>query len=342
MTHRIGSRHWARKARIAAWAVVSSVALAAFQCASLPAFAQASQIATHTTLTAQAHASGDHTLLTYNVAVTAEDGTPATGIVQLEEHGKAVAATVLDSSGHGEIRADNLTGDHSLQAAYVGDTTHAVSQSDLVAVHADATAAPTFSLSINPSTITVATPGDASSLVATITPQNGFTGFISLSCSGTGGTTSTTGGANLPVGVGCTFTPANLEITANTTTATADMVLQTTTGSQIGQNTNPKSGMPRAISNSRPVFLAVLIPGVGVAFFIGRRRKVWMRAGLFVVLLLIGSLGMTACNPRYSYLKHQPTFTGTQPGTYPLLVTAQTSNGVTATTQSVSLTLTVQ
>lgn len=316
--------------------------MAALPCATLPAAAQVQRIATHTTLSPQAHASGDHTLLTYNVAVTADDGSPATGIVELEEHGKAVASSVLDASGNAEIRADNLSGDHSLEAVYVGDTAHAASQSELVAVHADATAAPSFALSIAPSTITIAAPGDSGTLIATITPQNGFTGFISFSCSGTGGTTSTSGGTTLPVGVGCTFTPANLEITSNTTAATADMVLQTTTGSQIGQTPNPGSGMPHGISKSKTVFLAVLIPGAGFLLFMGRKRKSWQRAGMLVVLILVGSIGLTACNPRYSYLKHKPTFTGTQPGTYPLLVTAQTSNGVTATTQSVSLTLTVQ
>lgn len=342
MTHRIGSRHRARKARIAAWAVASSVALAALPCISLPAAAQDAHVATHTTLSSQAHVSGDRTLMTYNVAVAAEDGSPATGIVRLEEHGNAVAASVLDASGNAQIRADNLTGDHSLQAVYVGDSGHAASQSDLVAVHADASAAPTFALSIAPSTITVAAPGDSGTLVATITPQNGFTGFISLSCSGTGGTTSTTGGTSLPVGVGCTFTPANLEITSNTTTATADMVLQTSTGSQITQNSHSKQSAPYSASGSRPVFLAILIPGAGLVILMGRKRKSWRRAGMLAVLILIGSLGMTACNPRYSYLKHKPTFGGTPTGTFPLLVTAQTSNGVTATTQSVSLTLTVQ
>lgn len=341
MTHRIGSRRWARKAKIAAWAVAFSVALAALSCVSLPAAAQASHIATQTTLSSQAQVSGDHTLLTYHVAVSAEDGSPATGIVQLEEHGKAVAASVLDSSGNAEIRADNLRGDHSLQAVYAGDAAHAASQSEVVAVHADVTAAPTFALSIAPSTITVAAPGGSGTLVATITPQNGFTGFISVSCSGTGGTTSTTGGTTLPVGVGCTFAPANLEIAANTTAATADMVLQTTSGSQVTQN-NPGQGAPHEISGSRPVFLAILIPGAGFLILMARKRKPWLRGGMLAVVILVGALGMTACNPRYSYLKHKPTFTGTQPGTYPLLVTAQTSNGVTATTQSVSLTLTVQ
>lgn len=280
--------------------------------------------------------------MTYNVAVSAEDGSPATGIVRLEEHGKAVAASVLDSSGNAEIRADNLIGDHSLRAVYAGDTAHAASQSDLVAVHADATATPTFTLSIAPSTLTVAAPGDASSLIATITPQNGFTGFISFSCSGTGGTTSTTGGTSLPVGVGCTFNPVNLEITSSTTAATADMVLQTATGSQITQNRNQKQSMPFGASGSKPVVLAILIPGAGFVILLGRKRKSWMRAGMLAVLIFVGAFGLTACNPRYYYLNHKPTFTGTQPGTYPLLVTAQTSNGVTATTQSVSLTLTVQ
>jgi hypothetical protein len=52
-------------------------------------------------------------------------------------------------------------------------------------------------------------------------------------------------------------------------------------------------------------------------------------------------MGTSACNARYYYLNHGPTFTGTLPGTYTMTITAQTSNGVTASTQSQTLTLVV-
>jgi hypothetical protein len=55
----------------------------------------------------------------------------------------------------------------------------------------------------------------------------------------------------------------------------------------------------------------------------------------------ISLLGTTACSARYGYLNHGPTFGGTPLGSYTITVTAQTSNGVTATAHSTPLALTV-
>ena len=54
-------------------------------------------------------------------------------------------------------------------------------------------------------------------------------------------------------------------------------------------------------------------------------------------------LGATACNARYDYYNHgPPTPPATPAGTYTVKVTAQSSNGVTAITNSTTLALTVQ
>ena len=343
VTNEMGRRFTARNSWIAAWAAGASMMLAALLLTAPPAVAQTSRIATHTTIASQAQVSNGRTVLIYSASVQGEDGSPASGAVQLEENGKTLAASALDSTGNAEIRADGLSGDHSLRAVYSGDTLHAASQSDSLTVHADTTATPGFTLTIAPSTITVAAPGDAGSLVATITPHDGFTGFVSMSCSGPGGTSSTTGGSSLPVGVTCLFTPANVEV-SSTAAVSAQMVLQTTTGQQTVAARGPahESKPQPESTDHHPLVLAFLLPGaIGVAL-LGRKRKQWRRAGWLIALALVGTFSMTACNPRYSYLKHPPTFTGTPTGTFPLLVTAQTSNGVTASTQSVSLTLTVQ
>jgi hypothetical protein len=52
---------------------------------------------------------------------------------------------------------------------------------------------------------------------------------------------------------------------------------------------------------------------------------------------------MTACAPRYNYFNHGPPHNLPTPsGTYTLLVTAQSSNGVTAITNSTKFALTVK
>jgi hypothetical protein len=53
-------------------------------------------------------------------------------------------------------------------------------------------------------------------------------------------------------------------------------------------------------------------------------------------------LGTTGCNPQYNYYHHGPSQNLPTPaGSYTLLVTAQSSNGVTAVTQSTTMGLTV-
>ena len=91
---------------------------------------------------------------------------------------------------------------------------------------------------------------------------------------------------------------------------------------------------------------AVLLPGAlglgGLAW--GVRRRPWLsRISLLALVALVTTLGTTACNPRYYYLNHgPPTNPATPAGTYTINVTAQSSNGVTAITNSTTMALTVQ
>ena len=63
---------------------------------------------------------------------------------------------------------------------------------------------------------------------------------------------------------------------------------------------------------------------------------------LIVLIGLVTVLGATACAPRYNYYNHGPPYNLPTPsGTYTLQVTAQSSNGITATTHSTSFALTV-
>jgi PKD repeat protein len=54
-------------------------------------------------------------------------------------------------------------------------------------------------------------------------------------------------------------------------------------------------------------------------------------------------LGTTACNARYDYFNHGPPQNPATPaGTYTVTLTAQSSNGVTAITNSTTMALTVK
>jgi hypothetical protein len=91
---------------------------------------------------------------------------------------------------------------------------------------------------------------------------------------------------------------------------------------------------------------AFLLPGAlglgGLAW--GVRRRPWLnRLSLLALLGLVTMLGTTACNPRYNYEHHGPPANPATPaGTYTVYVTAQSSNGVTAITNSTTMALTVK
>jgi hypothetical protein len=81
--------------------------------------------------------------------------------------------------------------------------------------------------------------------------------------------------------------------------------------------------------------------GLGGLAWGGRRR--WLnRLSLLALVGIVTMLGTTACNARYNYYNHGPSSTATPAGTYTIKVTGQSSDGVTATSNSTTLALTVE
>ncbi len=262
----------------------------------------------------------------FSVSVTGEDGKPASGAVTLEDGGKPLAGAKLDAAGAADITLDLAAGPHSLRAVYAGDTTHAGSTSATAQVTSEATGAPDFQVSLKPATLTL-TQGQSGSAVVSLTPVNSsaLTGpmFVTLSCTG------------YPDQSTCTFTPQNVEIQPNTTAAvTSDMVMATQSTGTRGEVAQRSNGTA----------LAFLLPGAaalaGLAF--GARKRGWARLMLIAMAALVTSLGMSACSPLYDYYNHGPNYNRPTPaGSYQMTVTAQSSDGVTATTHSTSFVLTV-
>jgi hypothetical protein len=91
---------------------------------------------------------------------------------------------------------------------------------------------------------------------------------------------------------------------------------------------------------------AVLLPGTlglaGLAFSARRRR--WLsRLALIALIGFVSILGATACAPRYNYYNHGPPYNLPTPtGSYTLQITAQSSNGIAATTHTTQFALTVK
>ena len=256
---------------------------------------------------------------------------PATGAVVIEDAGKPLAGVALDAQGHATATLSLLPGQHSLTAVYAGDTAHQGSVSQLSPVRAVTSSTPDFGITVAPATLSL-TAGQSGSVTASITPINAASltapMFVTLSCSG------------LPDQASCTFTPENLEILPNTTTAvTSSMVLATVAGSTA-------RSIPPATDTSSRVAWAMFLPGAlglaGLAF--GARRRPWLSRLCLVALVgLVSTLGATACNPLYNYYNHGPPKNLPTPaGTYTVKINAQSSNGIIATTHSTTIVLTVK
>lgn len=294
----------------------------------VPAVAFAAQsVPSQTTVSVETHDQAGRTQATVSVGVTGEDRLPATGAVSLTDNGRPLAGAALNQQGQATLVVALPAGDHSLAASYGGDATHASSVSEAASVQAVATATPDFAITINPTTLSLPL-GQSGNVTVSITPENSSAltapMFVTLSCSG------------LPDQSSCVFNPENIEILPSATAAvTTSLVLQT---QQV-------SG-PTARIRSNRLALAILLPG---AFCLGGlawsfRRRPWLqRLTLLGLVALVSTLGTTACNARYNYYNRGPPPNSATPaGTYTIDVTAQSSNGVTAITNTTTLAFTVQ
>ena len=289
----------------------------------------ARSLATQTAMTAETRDQDGRTQATVQVTVTGEDGLPVQGAVAVSDQGRQLAGAALNAEGLATVVLDLPAGDHLLRAAYTGDATHQASASLLSGVHAmSGTGNPDFQVSASPATLTL-TAGQSGTVTASVTPVNGASlttpMFVTLSCSG------------LPDQSSCTFTPENIEIQPGATAALTSSMVVVTQMASTASAAHPRGD---------PVDWALLLPGVfgmgGIAWGVRRRR--WLSQLSLVTLVgLITLLGTTACNPRYNYEHHgPPTNPATPTGSYTVSVTGQSSNGVTATTHSTTIALTVQ
>ena len=288
----------------------------------------ASGVATQTTMRAETRDLGGRTQATVTVTVNSEDGLPATGVVAISDNGVQLAGAALNSQGQATAVLALPAGSHSFTAVYAGDAAHQTSVSRAALVHALVSATPNFQVSVAPATLSL-TAGQSGTVTASVTPLNSAAltapMFVTLSCSG------------LPDQAACTFTPENVEILpAATAPIPSSMVIVTQKAS---------ASLP-AHRDSSSLTLALLLPGAlglgGLAW--GARRRAWIsRLSMLALVGFVAMLGTTACNARYDYYHHgPPTNPATPAGTYTVTVTAQSSNGVTAITNSTTMALTVQ
>lgn len=205
----------------------------------------------------------------------------------------------------------------SVTAVYHGDTALAASDASTTVTAAATTGVPGFTVTASPSSLTLA-PGQYGTVQLTVTSQNGFSEQVNLSCSG------------LPAASACNFNPVVATPPANGSTNSA---MQITTAARSGVGANARLG------GSSTTTWAFVGPGLLALAGLGalrRRNYGALRVLGLAMLLAAGTLGLTACNPRYSYEHYQPSPNfGTGAGSYTVTIAAYSTNG-TAITQATS------
>ncbi len=315
----------------------------------LPLASAAQQIETHTTLNVEASDQSGHTQASARVSVTGADGLPASGTVIIKDGARELAEAALNSEGQAVPVVTLAGGDHALRAVYAGDASHLSSTSATSNVSGQASSTPNFSLTlaaVAPSSLPLTvTAGQSGTIAVTVVPEDNAAltapMFITLSCSG------------LPSQSSCTFTPETVEILPTTpascTSGSAASACPPVSSMLLQTQANVTTQVLRPVHPGREsgsVAWAILLPGIlglgGLAW--GARRRRWIqRLSLIALVGLVTTLGATACKPLYNYYQHGPQHAPATPsGTYNVMVTGQSSNGVSAITNNTTMVLTVQ
>jgi surface-anchored protein len=288
--------------------------------------------------------SGTSVTITATVAnggTTTESASP-TGTVQFLVDNVASGAAVTLSGGVAtfSLATTGLTsGNHVVSAAYSGDSVYAASKGS---VTIDVVSASVADFALTPATATVTTKSgtDASGLVFTVTPSNGFTGSVAFSAS----TTSTSLNATYSFSV----TPV---VISSTTAGTTTLTL-----SAYSVNAQAVKGQlrvrPAASSSAEPPAGARRgwIAGSGAALacvvllMVPRRRKFGALLGAVIAVAALGGmLGMSGCGGGTSTIGTTGGNTNTTPGTYTINVTATGTNAAgTVLTHNATVTFVVQ
>ena len=197
-------------------------------------------------------------------------------------------------------------GTHLVDASYPGDTSYSASLSGTVPLMG--TIAPAFSLS--GTAVILAAPGASGTSTITVTPSNGFTGNVALTCGLASGPANA---IDLPT---CTITtPVTI---AGTAAGTATLTVNTTAVTKAAME--PVRGM-------FPVAATVAMSGMLLFVLPGRRRRWKALLGLLVFAAIAGVT--TGCSTLSTPVT-QPTG-GTTVGSYSFTVIG-TSGTLTAST----------
>jgi len=265
---------------------------------------------------------------------TAGFGTAPTGTVTFTAGGQTLPGTVTLTSLSPTVTSFSAlqatltgasiatSGSLTITATYSGDANYIGSSGTAPITVTGGNAK--FAVSANPTSITIATPGQPGMTTATVA-ANGFTGTVTLTCS-----VSPTNGTDPPT---CSMSPASVTLASGTATAPSTLAVATTAASAIYRPGNGPIA-PGSYLRAKTA-AAVLACALLLVFAIpAKKRRLSMVLGLMVCAVALCGEGCGGGGSGGGFSTGNP---GTAVGTYTVTITA-TSGGTTAAT-AVSLTV---
>jgi len=209
---------------------------------------------------------------------------------------------------------DNITAQYSGDTNFLGSTSSAT----LIDV------GPNFTMTANPTEVSIASPGQSGSTTLTFVAQYGLTGSAPLApwmCS------------NLPFKSSCSFSPTNVSFTSSTTTVPVTLTI-TTTAANSAANSLRRLGS-RRLSRFRG-FAALFGIGTCVVLFNTRQRRWSAVIALIVFAVIAAQMG---CGSGSSQPVTPPpaTIPGTPPGDYSGVTVSVTINGISQTINNLTV-----
>ncbi len=172
---------------------------------------------------------------------------------------------------------------------------------------------PGFTLSPSPSTITISAPGGFATSTITVSPTNGFTGTVTLTCAA----------FTSAKGISCTPNPTSVTLNGSSQTTTV------TVTTQMAQSASTSPGMGLWLG-AGSILAGILAIGAPV-----RQRRRMAILGLFVITSFALSSG---CGGGSSSNNNSNSNNGTPVGSYAIAVITGTGGGTTVT-QGVTVTV---
>jgi len=225
---------------------------------------------------------------------------PLTGTVQFTANGSNIGGQNVSNSKAQITASFSTPGSVQVQATYSGDANYSTSAGTIT--ETVVSSPPDFSISSSGTTAQTVTPGQTATFIdaISVTPQNGFSSQVNLSCSLPAGATATT----------CVVNPNAFASGSGTATVTVTTMVR---------GLGPRS-LPTGRFYVRPQWLPLFLFALFLVIFVLRsaRTRRQRLAGVlpFAVLTLSLVLQAIGCGGGYNPPPPPPPPVGTPAGTY--------------------------